>query len=172
MNLDSPIVGDIETTGFLDDMEGKESDLHVFGIAYKDSKGNWQTKETNKKEDVKKVFENPDNIIVGHNFFMFDLPALELIFKDIEIKATILDSLLVSWYIEPNRLKQGKKHGLESYGEEFGVPKPEIEDWTSLSYEEYQNRVREDVKINTNTWIKHLRLLRNCLLYTSPSPRD
>ena len=159
MELDRPLIGDIETTGFLKDMEGKESDLHVFGVAYF-SAGKWEIKTTNKKEDVFKVFENPKNTIVGHNFFLFDLPALEKIFKDIKIRATIIDSLFVSWYIEPNRIKEGKKHGLGDYGEEFNVPKPEIESWTDLSYEEYQNRVAEDCKINTNTWLKHLKMLK------------
>lgn len=159
MNLDTPLIGDIETKGFLEDIEGVESDLHVLGIAYK-SGDSWQIKTTNKKKDVKKVFENPNNTIVGHNFFMFDIPSLEKIFKDIKIQATVIDSLLVAWYIEPNRIKQGRKYGLGDFGEEFGVEKPEIESWQGLPYEEYVNRVTEDCKINTNTWLKHLGMLR------------
>jgi len=169
MNLDGVIIGDIETTGLLEDMEGLESDFHVLGVAFLDSNKKWQIKTTNKKEDVKKVFENPNNTVVGHNFFLFDLPALEKIFKDIKIQATILDSLLVAWYIEPNRIKEGGKYGLGDYGEEFGVKKPEIESWTDLSYEEYQNRVTEDCKINTNTWLKHLSMLRE--LYENDDER-
>lgn len=169
MELDRVLIGDIETTGFIEDMEGLESDLHVLGIAFINSTDNWTVKTTNKKEDVKKVFENPNNTIIGHNFFMFDIPALEKIFKDINIQATILDSLLVAWYIEPNRIKEGRKYGLADYGSEFGVEKPEIESWTGLSYEQYQNRVTEDCKINTNTWIKHLRMLRD--LYENDDER-
>lgn len=160
MNLDEPYVGDIETTGLLEDMEGLKSDLHVLGICYLNTEGVWSAITTNKEDDVKKVFENPDNTIIGHNFYMFDIPALEKIFKDINIKATIIDSLLVAWYIEPNRIKEGGKYGLADYGEEFGVKKPEIDDWQNLSYEEYENRVTQDIKINTNTWFKHLRMLR------------
>lgn len=159
MDLDTPLIGDIETKGFLEDIEGVESDLHVLGVAY-NSNGEWKVKTTNKKEDVKKVFENQNNTIIGHNFLMFDVPSLQKIFEDIDIKATIIDSLLVAWYIEPNRIKQGKKYGLGDYGKEFGVPKPEIENWTDLSYEEYANRVTEDCKINTNVWFKHLKMLR------------
>jgi hypothetical protein len=44
----------------------------------------------------------------------------------------------------PNRLK----HGLDSYGEEAGIPKPKIEDWYNLTKEEYAHRCVEDVKIN------------------------
>lgn len=159
MQLDKPLIGDIETKGFLDDLEGLPSELHVFSVCYYSGE-NWKVKSTRSIEDLKKVFEDPNVTIVGHNFFMFDIPAIEKMFKDIEIKCTIIDSLIVAWYIEPNRIKKGKKYGLESFGEEFGVPKPEIEDWTNLSYEEYKFRCEEDTKINTNTWVKHLRMLR------------
>ena len=137
MNLETPFIGDIETTGLIEDMQGLETDLHVLGISYIDSEKQWQIKTTNKKEDVKRVFENPNNTIVGHNFFMFDIPALEKIFKDIKIQATIIDSLLVSWYIEPNRIKEGGKYGLGDFGEEFGIKKPEIEsnEWVGISIE-------------------------------------
>lgn len=136
MDLDNVFVGDIETTGLLPDMEGKESDLHVLGVSYFNGTS-WSIKTTNKKEDVKKVFEDPNNTIVGHNFFLFDLPALEKIFKGINIQATIIDSLILAWYIEPNRLKEGKRYGLGDYGEQYGVPKPEIgsEEWAGLSEE-------------------------------------
>ena len=169
MNLDNVLIGDIETTGFIEDMQGLESDLHVLGIAYLDNNKKWNVKTTKNKGDVKKVFENPNNVIVGHNFFMFDIPALEKIFKDIKIQATVLDSLLIAWYIEPNRIKEGKKYGLGNYGEEFGVKKPDIESWTDLSYEEYANRVTEDCKINTNLWVKHLSMLRE--LYENDDDR-
>jgi hypothetical protein len=164
MDLDNILIGDFETTGLLEDMQGIESDLHVMGIAYLDADKVWQIKTTPKKEDVKKVFENPNNVVAGHNFFMFDVPAVEKIFKDIKIKAIILDTLLVAWYIEPNRIKEGRRYGLGDYGEEFGIKKPEIESWTGLSYEEYANRVNGDVKINTNTWLKHLQMLRDLYL--------
>ena len=162
MDLNKVLVADIETTGFLEDMKGVEEDLHVLGVAYLDKDKKWQIKTTNKKEDVKKVFENPDNTIVGHNFFMFDCPALEKIFKGINIQATIIDSLILAWYIEPNRIKEGGKYGLADFGEsDFGIKKPEISSWTNLSYEEYCHRVTEDCKINVNVWLKHLRMLRD-----------
>jgi len=62
---------------------------------------------------------------------------MEKIFKDINIQATIIDSLILAWYIEPNRIKEGGKYGLADFGEEFGVKKPEIEseEWVGLSDE-------------------------------------
>ena len=65
MDLDNVFIGDIETTGFIEDMEGIESDLHVLGVAYIGKDKKWTVKTTCKKEDVKKVFEDPKNIIVG-----------------------------------------------------------------------------------------------------------
>ena len=47
-------------------------------------------------------------------------------------------------------------HGLAGWGEEFGVPKPEIDDWQNLPIEEYVRRVEEDVKIQTLLWEKML----------------
>lgn len=53
-------------------------------------------------------------------------------------------------------------HGLADWGEEFGIPKPKVDDWDNLTVEEYVHRCEEDVKINTKLWEKqwkHLKLL-------------
>lgn len=159
MDLEKVYIVDIETTGLLHEMEGVETDLHVLGVSYNVS-GEWKIKTTNKRKDIEKLLGNPNNVIVGHNFYLFDIPALEKIYKGIEIKAYIIDTLFLAWYIEPNRLKEGGRYGLEDYGEQFGVPKPEITSWTDLSYEEYSNRVSQDVRINTNLWFYLLQKLR------------
>jgi len=44
------------------------------------------------------------------------------------------------------------KHGLEGYGEDYGVPKPVIKDWNTLTPQEYAHRCDEDVKINNRLW--------------------
>lgn len=164
MNLNNPYICDIETVGLLPDLtKGQEEDFHILGCSYK-SGNEWKVITTNKKEDVFKLFENPDNVIVGHNFWLYDVPALEKIFPDLKIKATIIDTLWLSWYIEPNRIR----HGLELYGEEFGVPKPEVteDQWKGIGMtkEEHtalmKERVSEDVKINTNLWLNILNKYR------------
>lgn len=94
------------------------------------------------------------DVIVGHNFQRWDKPTAERILG-IEIKAKIVDTLALSWALEPERLK----HGLEDWGEEFGVPKPKIEDWHSLSSEEYLHRCEEDTKINWLLWKRFWNLL-------------
>lgn len=154
MQLDKVFVCDIETTGFLDSIESFK-DLHVFGCAYKSSKGNWEIKTTNDFNDIKKVVDNPNNTLVFHNGILYDKPVL--IKMGFEFNAFIIDTLGLSYYLYGER----DKHGLASWGEFFGVSKPEIESWTGLSYEEYVNRVTEDCKINTNLWVMMLSYLRN-----------
>lgn len=133
MNLgDNILVGDIETDGLLNEM----TKLHVLVVGYKTKEGTWATKATNREEDIRKVFTDPNNTIVMHNGRRFDGPAIEKLYG-FKVQATIIDSLALAWYLEPNRVKEGKKYGLESYGEEFGVPKPEIkgEEWVGISKE-------------------------------------
>lgn len=86
--------------------------------------------------------------IVIHNGIRFDSVHLERLLG-IKIKASIIDSLAVSWVLFPDRKK---RHGLAAWGEDFGVPKPKIDDWFGLSLEEYVYRCEEDVKINTRMW--------------------
>lgn len=100
-------------------------------------------------------------IIVGHNIVRFDIPALEEMLG-IKIKAKLVDTLALSWYLEPNRAM----HGLEWWGEEFGVPKPKVVDWEGLTVEEYLHRCEEDVKINTKLWERQWKQLLN--MYGSP----
>lgn len=147
MNLDAALVSDIETDGFLD----KLTKMHVMSVGWKDSTGNWQIKSSPKKEDVEKVFCNDKNIIVMHNGRRFDKPAIEKIFN-IKVTATIIDSLALAWWLLPQRSKEGKKFGLEAFGEDYGVPKPKITDWENQPYEVYVNRCSEDTRINILLW--------------------
>lgn len=108
---------------------------------------------TSEYEEMRKFFSEAE-VLVGHNIVRFDIPVCERILG-IKIKAKLVDTLALSWYLEPNRLK----HGLEEWGEEFGIPKPIVEDWDNLPIEEYMNRCQEDVKINTKLWNKQQRHL-------------
>lgn len=103
---------------------------------------------TTNYDDMRKFLEKA-KYLVGHAIGRFDVPVLERLLG-VEIKAEIVDTLPVSMYLYPQR----QSHGLESWGEEFGVPKPTIDDWHSLSVEEYIHRCEEDVKINWQLWKK------------------
>lgn len=95
--------------------------------------------------------------LVGHNIILFDIPVLERILN-IKIKAKLIDTLALSWYLYP----QENRHGLEEWGEKLGVQKPPIVRWDDPALlPEYKHRCREDVKINTKLWKKQWRLLQS-----------
>ena len=89
------------------------------------------------------------DVLIGHNIIRFDIPVLGRLLG-VDIKAKLVDTLSLSWYLEPTR----DLHGLESWGETFGIEKPEVTDWENLSVEEYLHRCTEDVKINVKLWNK------------------
>ena len=132
------IVFDVEANGLLD----KATKIHC--LSY-----------TSDGREYKTLFDYSDmrNLLlaqpglIGHNIIRYDIPLLEKIL-DIKIKAQLFDTLPMSWVLNYNR----SKHGLESFGEDFGIPKPQIDDWNNLSKEDYAYRCTEDVKINTCLW--------------------
>lgn len=153
MNLDKVLICDIETIGYLEELSSFK-DLHVLSCCYQDISGKWQVKSTNRKEDIQKLVENPENTLLFHNGICYDKPALEIMGFD--FKADIIDTLPLSYYLYSER----DKHGLELWGEFFGVKKPKVDDWKNLTFEEYKYRCQEDVKINTNLWVMMLSYLR------------
>lgn len=103
---------------------------------------------TNDVEEIAKVLSQQDTMFVCHNAIRHDMP----LFNKLSIGNTkytqYVDTLALSWYLHYDRMK----HGLESYGIDYGVPKPKIDDWQGLTYEEYRHRNIEDVKINWKLW--------------------
>lgn len=105
-------------------------------------------KSTNDYNEMRSVLTTSDTKFVAHNCIRHDLLlfnkilGLQLTYKN------FVDTLALSWYINFDRLK----HGIESYGIDYGVPKPKVNDWEGLSYEEYKHRCEEDTKINWQLW--------------------
>lgn len=130
-----PVVFDIEANGL------HATKIHCLSV--KTEKG---LHSTTNYDDMRKFFLNT-KVLVGHNIIRYDIPTVERILG-IKVEAKLIDSLALSWYLEPYRLL----HGLESYGEDYGVPKPKVDDWENLTAEEYIHRCQEDVKINTRLW--------------------
>ncbi|WEU69456.1 DNA polymerase [Pseudomonas phage vB_PaeM_Ty] len=97
-------------------------------------------------DKMRAFFENA-KIVGGHNIYRYDIPNIERLLG-IKVKCKLVDTLPLSWYLEPTR----KRHGLAEWGEEFGVPKPKVDDWENLAVEEYIHRCEEDVKINSKLW--------------------
>lgn len=110
-------------------------------------------------EDMVKFFSDPTSTLIGHNIYLYDIPAVE---KVLGIKVqckNIVDTLSISHYLHSSK-PSSYKNGLEAYGVRFGVPKVKIseEQWSGVGMDvkEHQDlmisRCTEDVKINTNLW--------------------
>lgn len=128
----------------------------VWCLSYNKHKGTSSISTTTSYKEMKTFLLSAD-VLVGHNITRWDIPHLERLL-DIAITAKLVDTLALSWYLEPKRIM----HGLDSYGDEFGIPKPKVEDWTEQPIEVYTHRCHEDVAINTLLWEKqwkHLLLL-------------
>ena len=129
-------VFDIETDGL------NASKIHV--VSWMDNEGNVQHTHD---YDAMRIFFTEAKELIGHNIIRFDIPQVEKVLG-IKVEARLVDTLALSWYLNFSR----GLHGLEGYGEDYGVPKPVIEDWDSLTPEEYAHRCNEDVKINARLW--------------------
>ena len=105
-----------------------------------------EVRSTHDYDEMRHVLLNSP-ILCGHNIVRYDVPAVEKILG-IKVTARLIDTLGISWYV--NHWKT--KHGLAEYGQEYGVPKPKIDDWENLSPEEYKHRCEEDVRINNLLW--------------------
>ena len=150
-------VFDIETDGLLNEM----TKIHV--MSWSNDMG--EVKHTHDYDEMRYVLLNTGTL-VGHNIIRFDIPAVEK-FLGIKVKARLIDTLALSWYINHGRMK----HGLEGYGEEYGVPKPVIKDWNTLTPQEYAHRCDEDVKINNRLW-RDLSLKLGKLYKDTPEDRN
>lgn len=145
MNLDNVLCGDIEGDGLLDTI----SKIHVASFGYPTGGGQWSVFSTSNYATIEKIFSDPTKTIVIHNGKRFDVPAIEKILG-ITVKATIIDSLSLAWYVDCKR--GGSDFNLKSYGESFGIKKVEIEDWVGLTYEEYKERCEFDIQIQIKLW--------------------
>jgi DNA polymerase III epsilon subunit-like protein len=132
------IIFDCETDNLLD----KATKIHVLSWT-RDGK---VFNSTRSYKDMRDLLEE-ETILIGHNICRFDVLVLEKILG-IKITAKLYDTLPMSWVMYPQR----QIHGLESFGEDFGVPKPVVTDWEGLTYEQYKHRCEEDVKINWLLW--------------------
>ena len=83
-------------------------------------------------EDIQSFFLIKGAYFIGHHIIGYDFKALKLIYG-ISKPRNLVDTLGLVWYLQPDRTS----YGLESYGEEYGVPKPKINDWQNLTIEEY-----------------------------------
>lgn len=153
MNTEYKIyAADLESTGLLHQLveQGDKAKLHNFCVMDIED-CNMQTLHTDTQEERTNIQNilSEKVILIMHNGICYDKNALKHFGYDVS-NVLFVDTLALSWYLDLNR----DKHGLESYGDEFNVPKPEVKDWESLTQEDYDHRVQEDVKIQYRTYKK------------------
>lgn len=141
---------DIEANGLLDTV----SKFHCMVLQNTSTK-QWYVFKRGQERELEKFLSKGMTLIM-HNGVGYDKPALNRL--GIKCDNKVIDTLMLSWYLEPKR----PKHGLESYGDEFGVPKPPVYDWHNEPLEVYIHRCTEDVKIQNKLWEHQMEYL-NCL---------
>lgn len=119
---------DLETDGLIN----QATKIHVVSVY------NYETDKLYSlfgKKNITEFFSNlkETDEIIGHNFIRFDSQIVEKL-CNITIKARIIDSLALSWYLYP----QEKVHGLEEWGNRLGISKPKITDFLGLSKEKQE----------------------------------
>ena len=117
---------DVESTGLLHQLveQGDKAKLHNFCIMNVED-CNMQTLHTDTQQErlaIQNVL-NEKVILIMHNGICYDKNALKHFGYNVD-NVLFVDTLALSWYLDLSR----DKHGLESYGEEFNVPKPEVKD--------------------------------------------
>lgn len=146
---------DLESTGLLHDLrkQGHEARLHNFALmsTASDKYMILHPMEGKDREKLQSILNRGDTVLIMHNGICYDLEALKFFGFDVS-KVKIVDTLYLAWYLDFHAGRN--RFGLESYGEDFGVPKPPIDDWENLTQEEYDNRVYGDINIQKKLWLK------------------
>lgn len=144
-NWDRATVSDLESDGLL----REATKLHV--LCCEMANGKAISIKGDDIERIKAFFQyHIDNEVpvVFHNGATFDIVLVEKLLGIDLSKLMLIDSLAVSWYLNFSRMK----HGLGTFHEDYGIEKPAVDDWENLTYEEYEHRCKEDVKINVALW--------------------
>ena len=96
---------------------------------------------------------------IGHNFLEYDYPNMErLLGLNVEdIADKTIDTLILSRLVDYSR---PTGHSLESYGEEFNVPKLDYSDWTKFT-PEMEEYCKRDVDITHRTYLKYGRVVQS-----------
>jgi len=136
------IIFDIEADNLLDEV----TKVHIIGWTT-DGK---EVHTTTDPQEFLKVLDQHD-FAGAHNSFRYDFPLLKKLFG-YEYRGTKIDTLWLSWCLDPKRTK----HGLGDYGNKVEVDKDQ---WADGDYELMKERVVEDVKINYHLWEKQRKML-------------
>ena len=142
------VVFDTETDGLAYDC----TKMHILSYTY-DGKDYHSTASY---EEMVEFFNQEDALFVCHNSVPFDMTVVNRILGIPMDYKKYVDTLAVSWFLAPER----KSHGLGSYQEASGVPKPVVDNWEDVTYEQMKHRCESDVKINWWLWQKQRKKLQ------------
>lgn len=152
------VVVDTEGNGLAqeqaDETKAKATVFHIMGYTYDGKTVETTTGDTQMCNLLYK-WEREGYKIVMHNAMRHDVSLFrDLLGVDLPA-STYVDTLALSWTLNHDR----SNHGLGSYGEDFGVPKPDVEFWErqeGQTEEEFleimRERVSVDVLINWKLW--------------------
>jgi hypothetical protein len=104
------------------------------------------------------ICSDATGILVGHNIIRYDIPLLEKLLAINLRSKPACDTLALSWYLYPNRSRQA--HNLEDWGEDLGIAKVQIDDWSVNNLEMIVMRCKIDVNITERLFDKELDYLK------------
>lgn len=131
-NWKNATVFDIESDGFLD----VAKKLHTLGFQM-NQKDVMTFRGSTEAVRILSFFQwhiDTGTPVVAHNAISFDVPLMEKLFNVDLSKLMVIDTLALSWYLNPER----NLHGLGSFHGDYGIAKPTIADaeWAGLTEEE------------------------------------
>jgi hypothetical protein len=110
------------------------------------------------------------DVLIGHNIIGYDLPMLRKLKGWVPSANTVLhDTMIMSQVLDYRRFGNGG-HSLQIWGEYFGYPKIDMEDWSAFTPQMLERCVR-DVEINVRLY-KMLLAEAHKLIGKSPQFRD
>lgn len=137
---------DIETDGLLVTV----SRAHIIGYVDLDNhdlRRHWREGDLGWQEDF-----DDARLLVGHNILGYDIPAMFKIFRwSPSPLCNYHDTMLMSQAQNYRRFVNGR-HRLEDWGEFFGDPKGQHEDWTQWS-PEMQVYWNQDISLNLRVYL-------------------
>lgn len=145
---------DLESTGLLDDFPNQANPkIHCFGLIDVDTGQEWCLSGEGMQQKLQSFLSRGHTLIM-HNGIQYDGEVLKYFGYDLGA-TKIVDTLPLSQYLYPDR----QKHGLDGWGEDLGIKKPKVDDWESLTQDEYDYRVMQDCRIQLALWNKQKALL-------------
>jgi DNA polymerase III alpha subunit (gram-positive type) len=107
-------------------------------------------------EEMRGFFSQKEVLFVAHNSVPFDMVVVNRVLGLSLSYRSFVDTLALSWNLSPDR----NRDGLGSYQLESGVPKPQVDDWENVTWEQMKHRCESDVKINWYLWQKQRNRLK------------